>query len=207
MTRPEGRRGGGGGQPQPAAAVEAPHHTGHLAVANTESASVDVDEEDEDIVHPDPLPMSGGLRAVADRGPNGDPWGDGNTTTPLAALPLTPGVGGGRNGTGSSTGDPPIGAALGTGPPPRHEGVFWPTAHESPGQGNGPESPPGGGGGGGGRGPHTGVGRWRYGSGHSRRGTATTPRAELGPERAKGLPPPSPWVGQCQQTKQTTSAA
>ena len=51
---------------------------------------------------------------------------------------------------------------------------------------------------GGGRGPHAQVGRWRYGRGHSRRGTPAAPRTERDWERAKGLlpsPPPSPLVG------------
>ena len=47
MTRPEGS---GGGPKQPAAASVAPDHTGDLAMANAESAVVDVDEEDEDIL-------------------------------------------------------------------------------------------------------------------------------------------------------------
>ena len=42
--------GGEGGQLQPAVAVDAPHHTGGLAMANAESVAVDVDEEDEDIL-------------------------------------------------------------------------------------------------------------------------------------------------------------
>ena len=47
MTRPEGSREG---QQQPAAARETPDHTGDLAMANAESAVVDVDEEDDDIL-------------------------------------------------------------------------------------------------------------------------------------------------------------
>ena len=47
MTRPEGS---GKGQQQPEAAWETPDHTGDLAMANAESAVVDVDEEDEDIL-------------------------------------------------------------------------------------------------------------------------------------------------------------
>ena len=47
MTRQEGSAGG---QQQPAAAPEAPDHKADLAMANAESAVVDVDEEDEDIL-------------------------------------------------------------------------------------------------------------------------------------------------------------
>ena len=47
MTRPEGS---GEGQHQPEAARETLGHTGDLAMANAESAVVDVDEEDEDIL-------------------------------------------------------------------------------------------------------------------------------------------------------------
>ena len=47
LTRPEGC---GEGQQQPQAAQETPDHTEDLAMANAESAVVDVDEEDEDIL-------------------------------------------------------------------------------------------------------------------------------------------------------------
>ena len=47
MTRLEGS---GEGQQQPEAARETPDHIGDLAMANAESAVVDVDEEDEDIL-------------------------------------------------------------------------------------------------------------------------------------------------------------
>ena len=47
MTRPEGS---GEDQQRPEAAREAADHTGDLAMANAESAVVDVDEEDEDIL-------------------------------------------------------------------------------------------------------------------------------------------------------------
>ena len=46
MMRPEGS---GEGQQQPEAARETPDHTGDLAMANAESAVVDVDEEEENI--------------------------------------------------------------------------------------------------------------------------------------------------------------
>ena len=47
ITHPEGS---GEGQQQPEAARETPDHTGDLAMANAESAVVDVDEEEEDIL-------------------------------------------------------------------------------------------------------------------------------------------------------------
>ena len=47
MTRPEGS---GEAQQKPEATREAPDHTGDLAMANAETAAVDVDEEDEDIL-------------------------------------------------------------------------------------------------------------------------------------------------------------
>ena len=47
MPRPEGS---GEGQQQPEAAWEAPDHTGDLAMANAESAVVDVEEEVECIL-------------------------------------------------------------------------------------------------------------------------------------------------------------
>ena len=43
--------------------------------------------------------------------------GGGHKTTPLGALVVTPGAGGGGNGRTSDP--PPLGAALGTGPPTR----------------------------------------------------------------------------------------
>ena len=54
-----------GGVQQPATAPEAPDRRGDMAVANAESAVVDVDE-------------CGSLRAVAERDPGGDLWGGGN---------------------------------------------------------------------------------------------------------------------------------
>ena len=47
MSRPEGS---GEGQQQPETTQQAPDHTGDLAMANAESAVVDVDEEDEDFL-------------------------------------------------------------------------------------------------------------------------------------------------------------
>ena len=47
MTHPEGS---GEGQQQSETAREVPDHTGDLAMANAESAVVDVDEEDQDIL-------------------------------------------------------------------------------------------------------------------------------------------------------------
>ena len=47
MTRPEGS---GKAQQKPETAREAPDPTGDLAMANAETAVVDVDEEDEDIL-------------------------------------------------------------------------------------------------------------------------------------------------------------
>ena len=64
---------------------------------------------------------------------------------PPGATPVTPGAG---SGGGSSTGGLPPGAALGTTPFARQEGVYTPAAHEgAPGRGDGPESLLGGGGG------------------------------------------------------------
>ena len=70
MTRPEGS---GEGQ-QPAAAVEAPDHTGDQAMANAESAAVDVDERTRTSLtvlsprHPNPVPLNDGLPAMANGG-------------------------------------------------------------------------------------------------------------------------------------------
>ena len=119
--------------------------------------------------------------------------GGGGRTTPPGTLPVTPGAGDGGYGNGSSTGNPPLGAAPGTAPLAWQGGVYTPTAHAgAPGQGDGPGSPPGEGTSpGGGRGPHAGVGWWRYGKGHSRRGAAAAPRTG-NDVCGQGPPPPPP---------------
>ena len=120
--------------------------------------------------------------------------GGSDTTTPRGTLPVTPGAGDGGYGSGSSPGNPPPEAALGTGPPTRQEGVYTPTAHAgAPGRGDGPGSPPWEGiSPGGGRGPHAGVGRWRYGKGHSHRGTAASLAPGTNGTVARGFPPLPP---------------
>ena len=113
------------------------------------------------------------------------------------ALPDTPGAGDGGNGSGASPGDPPpppLGEASGSGPLARQEGVYTPTTHEgAPGRGDGPGSPLGEGTSpGGGKGPHAEVGEWRYGRGHSRRGTAAPPRTGCDWDDDQRSPPPRP---------------
>ena len=96
---------------------------------------------------------------------------------------------------GSCTGGLPPWGASGTGPFFRQEGVYTPTAHGgAPTRGDGPKSLLGGGGGspGGGRGAHFSVGRWRGGSGPSRRGTAAVSRAGRNREQVSP-PPPHGW--------------
>ena len=199
MTRP---KGSGEVQQQPEDARDVPDHKGDLAMANVESAVVDVDEEDEDMflvllfltlcLHAVDCPWWQPRTGVMAHGGGGGCTNPPRGTPSPGFLPGAPGASGGGNSGGTSPGGPPLGEAPRTGPPGGLEGVYTPTAREgAPVRGDGPRSSLGEGcSPGSGEDPHTAVGGSRYNREHSRRGATAPPPTGCDRRGSRRTPPP-----------------